>query len=130
MLLLRTAAAAAIIVSVAGLLTLPSHIASGMVIQRGRNLTLWGLDTVGAVVTVEYQSQKLVSAPADAAGRFFVVLPSAPASSVPTTIALTSTTGSAVTLTDVLVGDVYVCSGQRWALHIFPTLLAVNSYSK
>ena len=93
------------------LLLLPSHIASSMVIQRGVGYPLWGLDTVGSTVTVTYGGIDYKSV-ADATGRFSVNLPAGPASTTPATITIASTSGGTITLSDILVGDVYLESGQ------------------
>jgi len=92
---------------------LPSHLASHMVIQRGKPIPFWGLDKPGASVTVTFQGNQLQPVTCNANGRFDVTLPSSPVSTTPTTIQISSNSGSSpVTLTDVLVGDVYYCSGQ------------------
>ncbi len=104
-------AAASLVASAAGL-ALPSHFDSSMVLQRGVPVTLWGFETEGATVSVTYRGVQLPSATATAAGRFSVVLPALPANSTPDSIVLSSSLGGAVTLTDVLIGDVVVCSGQ------------------
>jgi sialate O-acetylesterase len=93
------------------MLLLPSHIASSMVLQRGAPYPLWGLDTVGSTVTVTYGGINYKSV-ADATGRFSVSLPAGPASTIPSTILIVSTSGGAITLSDILVGDVYLESGQ------------------
>lgn len=83
-----------------------------MVIQRGVPYPLWGLDsTPGSTVTVTYGGIDYKSI-ADATGRFSVSLPAEPASTIPSTIVIVSTSGGAVTLSDILVGDVYLESGQ------------------
>ena len=96
-------------------LTLPSTWSSSMVIQRGVPVTLWGMDAPGAIVTLTctapWCTAGLKSAPADSTGRFEVKLPKAAASTAPFTIKLTSSKGGSLALSDVLVGDVYVCSG-------------------
>jgi hypothetical protein len=115
---LSLVAAATLVTSASGL-ALPSHFDSSMVLQRGVPVTLWGFENSGATVSVTYRGVQLPSATATAAGRFSVVLPALPANSTPDSIVLISSLGGAVTLTDVLIGDVVVCSGQsvrgaRW----------------
>ena len=92
---------------------LPSHLASQMVLQRGKVIPFWGLDKPGASVTVSFQGNQLQPVTCNSNGRFDVNLPSSPVSTVPTSITITSNSGSTpVTLTDILIGDVYYCSGQ------------------
>ena len=100
------------LVASASALSMPSHFASSMVLQRGKPIILWGFETAGATVSVTYRGAPLPPATASAAGRFAVTLPALPANATPDAIALRSSLGGAVTLTDVVVGDVYVCSGQ------------------
>ena len=93
-------------------LTLPTHFASSAVFQRGAPITFWGRDTPGSSVAVTYRGAALPPATADATGRFAVTLPALPANATPDVISITSSSGSAATLADVVVGDVFVCSGQ------------------
>ena len=116
--------------SCAAALILPTHIASSMVIQRDAPFTMWGIDTPAARVSINYFGMPLAPVTADASGRFSVVLPATPANVTPGVIALSSSASAGVTLSDVLVGDVYVCSGQSnmglpvsWAIE-YKTILA------
>ena len=93
-------------------LELPPYWASSMVLQRGVNLTLWGIDTPGSTVTATWHAEKFTSKPAAADGRFEIALPASNVSVIPTTLQLQSSSGEALTLEDIVVGDVYVCSGQ------------------
>ena len=84
-----------------------------MVLQQGVPFKLWGIDAPGAAVTAVYRGSSLPPATCDAAGRFELALPAAAATAAPTTISLSSSSGSApVVLSDIVVGDVYLCSGQ------------------
>ena len=96
-----------------GAILLPSHIASSMVLQSSVPVPLWGIDVAGASVTVVFGGKALPPVTCDATGRFDVVLPASPVSSAPTTLQFSSSSGSAaVTLSDIVVGSVWVCSGQ------------------
>ncbi len=97
----------------AGTLALPSFWGSSMVLPRGTPLVLWGTDTPGANVTVTYAGGTWhASQPAGADGRFQVALPASNATTAPQNVVVASTSGDTITLSDVVVGDVYVCSGQ------------------
>ncbi len=87
---------------------LPSILGDHMVVQRDRPVSLWGWDDAGAGVTVTL-GQASATATADADGRWMVQLP-AMAAGGPHTITIEGT--STVTLKDVLVGEVWLCSGQ------------------
>ena len=89
----------------------PSYIASHMVIQRGEPFALKGVAGAHAVLTATVDGEKHTGS-ADATGAFSVSLPSRKASTTPIKIAVSSSAGGAARLEDVLVGDVYVSSGQ------------------
>lgn len=111
-------------VAVAGAaVRLPRFFASGMVLQRGVPVPVWGWADAGSRVTValyaEGQPQPVGSAEAVAGddGAWRVELPSLEAGG-PYTLAVdeeggaASAAGHGVQLSDVLVGDVFLCSGQ------------------
>ena len=85
--------------------TLPQVFSSHMVLQRDRPVPVWGQANPGARVTLEWQGQK-VSVKADARGAWKAELPATP-SGGPYTLTVNGTV-----LEDILVGDVFLCSGQ------------------
>ncbi len=94
----------------AGELSLPTVFSDHMVLQRGQSVPVWGKADPGAVVAVEFAGQKK-TAKADASGRWRVDLDPLKASAQPRT--LTVSAGSEKTVfSDVLVGEVWLCSGQ------------------
>ena len=103
--------AAALLPSVARSLSFPSHFASSMVLQRDKPIAFWGIDSPGADVDVTYRGSHLPRATADATGRFSVTLPALPVNATPDSITVRSSSGAAAVLSDVLLGDVVVCSG-------------------
>ena len=80
-----------------------------MVLQRDKPLPVWGTAKPGEKVTVEFAGQSK-TASADKKGRWRVVLKPLAASTSPRT--LTVSGKRAVTIEDVLVGDVWIFSGQ------------------
>jgi sialate O-acetylesterase len=87
---------------------LPSIIGDHMVLQRDRAVPVWGWDDAGAEVKVTMgQATKTATAGDD--GRWVVELP-AMAAGGPHTMKIEGT--NTVTLENVLVGEVWVCSGQ------------------
>ena len=79
------------------------------VLQRDQPIRIWGEASPGATVQVAL-AQHRRSAQADADGRWWVELPALPAGGPYT---LTARTGEASrTVDDLLVGDVWLCSGQ------------------
>jgi len=83
---------------------------NSMVLQRDQPVPVWGRAAPGESVTVEFASQK-VSAKADAAGKWKVALAAMPANATPQAMTITGT-GVPVVFKDVLVGEVWLCSGQ------------------
>jgi sialate O-acetylesterase len=81
---------------------------SHAVLQQGRDLPVWGTARDGEHVTVEVAGEQAATLAKD--GRWLVRLPSLP-SGGPYTMTI-SGEGNTVTIPDVLVGEVWVCSGQ------------------
>jgi sialate O-acetylesterase len=90
-------------------LSLPSFFSSGMVVQRRRPIRLWGWSSPGAGVDVSMGDAR-VHARARSDGGWHAELPALEAGG-PHTIAVTAGDHS-ITLSDVLVGEVWICSGQ------------------
>ncbi len=80
-----------------------------MVLQRGEPVTLWGTADEGSVVTVEWKGHKVDTVAAN--GQWRVSLPAQPADAEGCSIRATDGSGTA-TLSNILVGDVWVASGQ------------------
>lgn len=89
-------------------LALPSIFGDSMVVQRDRPVHVWGWTRPETSVTVRLADHQ-VSAEADAEGRFDVDLPAMPAGGPHELIVEADETR---TFRDVLVGEVWVCSGQ------------------
>lgn len=81
----------------------------GMVLQREMPVPVWGRATAGETVTVSFAGQAKATK-ADADGKWRVALDPLDASSAGR--AMTIAGKNSVTLQDVLVGEVWVCSGQ------------------
>lgn len=88
---------------------LPAIFGDHMVLQRDTGVPVWGWADPGETVTVTAGGDK-ASATAGPDGQWSVKLAKLAASSKP--IEVTVTGKNTITLTDVLVGDVWVCSGQ------------------
>jgi sialate O-acetylesterase len=79
------------------------------VLQRDMPIPVWGTANPGATVTVQLGAGASATATADSDGRWLARLP-AQAAGGPH--ALTVTGNNTVTLKDILVGEVWLCSGQ------------------
>jgi sialate O-acetylesterase len=90
------------------------------VLQREAPIPVWGTTTAGASVTVTLASST-ATAHAGADGRWHVTLPPLPAGG-PYTLTAASSAGTRQTARDILIGDVFLCSGQ--SNMEYPTRLA------
>jgi sialate O-acetylesterase len=88
---------------------LPSVIGSHMVLQRDEAVPIWGWAEAGEAVTVEFHGKK-VSTKADKEGRWEVKLPASRANSKGAKLTIKGS--NEIVLEDVLVGEVWLCSGQ------------------
>jgi len=90
-------------------IVLPRVIGSDMVLQQQKPLPIWGTATVGEQVTVKFGKQTKHAA-ADASGNWKVMLDPLQASDKPQTMTISGT--NTITLDNILVGEVWICSGQ------------------
>ena len=88
---------------------LPPLVGSHMVLQRGRPVPVWGWAAPGEAVSVTFRGQAYRASAPDAQGRWQATLPATPAGGP---YALTIKGQNTLELTDVLVGDVWLASGQ------------------
>lgn len=91
-----------------GQVRLPRLISNGMVLQRDAEVKVWGRAAPREQVVVRFLNSTY-SATADSVGNWTVKLTSLPAGGPHTMQILASDT---ITISDVWVGDVWVCSGQ------------------
>jgi sialate O-acetylesterase len=84
---------------------LPALISDGMVLQREQQVSVWGFADPGEPVTVSFLKRKY-TVQADAGGNWKVTLPPTRAGG-PHTMTVND-----VEIRNILVGDVYLCSGQ------------------
>lgn len=94
---------------------LPALFSDHMVVQRERPIPVWGWAAPGEEVVVQLNGQH-VSAQTSEQGAWSVQLPALPAGGP---YELTVRGGNQITIRDVLVGEVWLCSGQsnmEWIL--------------
>jgi sialate O-acetylesterase len=87
---------------------LPGLFSDQMVLQQGVNVPVWGWADEGEEVTVEFKGQKLKARAKD--GRWRVTLPRLKASAEPAVLRVSGR--NTIEIRDVLVGEVWVASGQ------------------
>lgn len=90
-------------------LKLPTIIGDHMVLQQNQTNPIWGWDTPGTKVTVTFSGQTK-SAVAGTDGKWTVKLDALPANEKAQTLTVSGTETKEVQ--DVLVGEVWMCSGQ------------------
>ncbi len=95
--------------TVTGEVRLPGIFGPHMVLQRDVELPVWGWADPGEKVAVRLGERAAVETTADARGKWSVKLPPAPAGG-PLVMQVRGT--NQVVLDDVLVGEVWLCSGQ------------------
>jgi sialate O-acetylesterase len=89
--------------------TLPKAIDSKMVLQRDKEVPVWGWADQGEEVTVEFAGQVKKATP-DASGKWMLKLDPMPASAESRTMTVKGK--NEIKLEDVLVGEVWLASGQ------------------
>ena len=95
---------------VLGAVKLPAVIGDNMVLQQGLPVPIWGWADKGETVTVTVAGQSL-STKADDGGRWKVTLAKLEVGQ-PLEMTVKGSTGSTITLKNILVGEVWLCSGQ------------------
>jgi len=91
-------------------LSVAKIIANNMVLQRGQPVPVWGYAKAGDVVTVSFNKQeKKTIAATD--GNWKIILDAMTASATPQQMII-KTTGSTIVLENILIGEVWICSGQ------------------
>ena len=90
-------------------LILPAIISDHMVLQRNQANPIWGWDAPGTKITVTFAGQTK-STQAGPDGKWAVKLDAVPANDMPQTLTVTGSEKKEIQ--DVLVGEVWMCSGQ------------------
>lgn len=111
------AAALALLTSARANVTLPHVFGRHMVLQRDQPLPVWGWADPGENVAVQIGDQPAVTATATPAGEWRVALPKMTAGG-PFTMKVTGK--NTVALDDILIGEVWLCSGQsnmEWVVY-------------
>lgn len=101
--------AAGMILSAHAAVTLPGIFKDHMVLQRDKPIPVWGWAEPGQEINVKFAAQTKITH-ADKEGRWKVVLDPMPASSDPAILRVSGRSTEVVR--DVLVGEVWLCSGQ------------------
>ena len=89
--------------------TLPKILGSNMVLQRNKALPVWGRASAGEAVRVTFGNQSKTTF-ANESGKWEVVLDPLKASTEPAEMTISGT--NTIVLDNILVGEVWLCSGQ------------------
>lgn len=105
----------AILISIAAHaeVSLPVIISDGMVLQRNQKIKIWGWASPAEHVKVEFRNRKFETI-ASADGKWLVTLPAIGAGGP---YSMTIDGSNHIELKDILVGDVWLCSGQSNMVH-------------
>ncbi|MEO0334088.1 MAG: 9-O-acetylesterase, partial [Bacteroidota bacterium] len=96
---------------------LPRVISDGMVLQRDKEVRIWGWADPNETVTLDFQGEQY-QATADARGNFSFIVGPYPVGG-PYALTITGSTNS-IELSEVYLGEVWLCSGQsnmEWPLY-------------
>jgi sialate O-acetylesterase len=91
-----------------GQVKLPKLLSDGMVLQRDINVKIWGWASAGEKISVQFNNA-VYKATANNNGEWEVILPRMKAGG-PYDMVINAS--NSVTVKDILVGDVWICSGQ------------------
>ena len=96
----------------AGDLAVSAYWQDHMVLQRGKKITVWGKDAAGRSVTVSFAGQSANATAGD--DGFWETTFAQPfaLSATPQTLTITDSANESITISDILVGDVYLAAGQ------------------
>lgn len=100
-------------------ITVPSIISDHMVLQQKLPVTIRGWADPNEAITISLGAQRQITK-ADAAGAWQVKLQPLRASATPVEMTITGSSSAAIKITDILVGEVWLGSGQsnmQWGLN-------------
>lgn len=106
------------VLSVQAQIKLPRLIADGLVLQRDTDLKIWGWASAGENISIMFRGATYTTQ-ATADGHWLVKLPAQPAGGP---FNMTLRGKNEITLRNILVGDVWICSGQSNMEQVFSRL--------
>ncbi|GAB4018688.1 sialate O-acetylesterase [Spirosoma koreense] len=90
-------------------IVLPRIFGHNMVLQQGKPVVIWGKASAGETVRVQFSNQQQTTS-ADASGQWRVTLKPLSVSATPSELVIAGT--NTIRLQNILVGEVWLCSGQ------------------
>jgi sialate O-acetylesterase len=113
---------AALPAALAAQVRLPAVIGDHMVVQQDKPVAVWGWASKGETVTVAFAGQERKAVAGDD-GRWRVAFDPLKAGGPALELTVRGAKGPALSVTDILVGEVWLCSGQsnmEWAMSWLP----------
>lgn len=98
-------------ITISAQLKIAEAFSDNMVLQRDKPVTVWGSAIAGKQVIVHFASQQKQSF-ADSTGKWAIVFEPLAMSGTPQTLTIVSGNEPSITLKNILIGDVWLCSGQ------------------
>jgi len=90
---------------------LPALISDNLVLQQGRPVCIWGRAEKGEKITLLFAGKELTTT-ADESGNWKVVLEKLDYNNQPQQLVVKGASGDSLTVKNILVGEVWLCSGQ------------------
>ncbi|RYZ97115.1 MAG: hypothetical protein EOP47_22450, partial [Sphingobacteriaceae bacterium] len=99
--------------SSAAVFSLSGALQSNMVVQRDKPFKLWGTAIAGHTITVKTSwNSSTFSAVSNSTNDWLVTIPATPVNTIPQTIQIKDNNVVVAEMGNILIGDVWVCSGQ------------------
>lgn len=112
--------------------SLSNVLRSNMVVQRNKPFIIWGKGAQSLTIAVNVSwNNTTFYATANASGNWQVSIPAAAANASPQTIVVKADNSPAITLNNILIGDVWICSGQSnmvFEVDSIPPFRGVTNY--
>ena len=96
---------------VSATLSLAAPISDHMVLQQAKPTSVWGTASPESMITIKFAEQT-ITAEADTKGHWIAELKPLDVCSDPATMTISSDSGESLQVEDILVGEVWMCSGQ------------------
>lgn len=94
-------------------ITLPSLFSNGAVLQQNTNVSIWGWATAGQTITIRPSwGNQVYTAIVDSEGNWKTKIATPTGSNTAYTITLTDNLSNVKNINNVLIGEVWICSGQ------------------
>jgi len=112
--------------------SLSNVLRSNMVVQRNKPFVIWGKGSQSLNITINVSwNNTTFYATVNSSGNWQVAIPATVANASPQTIIVKAGNATPITLTNILIGDVWICSGQSnmvFEVDSIPPFRGVTNY--